>query len=59
MQKHQPAPNGGEARGISDGQSKMPKKSKVSPITHSPLAIPTAKMPKKSSEAPQLEPHRR
>ena len=57
--RHQPAPNGGEARGIPDAQSKMPKNQKVKPIQHTPLAISSAQMPRKSSQPAQTEPHRR
>jgi hypothetical protein len=59
MAQHQPAPNGGEARDLPENSSKLPKKVKVTPITHTPLGIPTAKMPRNSSAPRQDQPHRR
>jgi hypothetical protein len=59
MAQHKPAPNGGEARELPTQQSKMPKKQRVEPVTHTPLTIPTSKMPRKSSAPLQTEPHRR
>lgn len=59
MAQHKPAPNGGEARELPETQSKMPRKQTTTPIQHTPLGIPTSKMPRQSRAPEQRIPHRR
>ncbi len=58
-QQHQPAPNGGEVRAVPMDKGKMPKRSRIKPITHTSAQTDLGKMPKRVSGMRERDPHYR